>query len=71
MDVPTRNSEGEGQPLPGRMPEQVSLAASAAGLTDTKGHVQVLHFSPLLHSEDIRLLELSGPVLASLKAGEE
>ena len=56
---------------PTRTEEQTSSAADAAGLKDSVGAVNVLHFSPNLHSEDIRLLELPNPVLSALREGEK
>lgn len=57
-----------------RTAEEVRLSAQAAGLsssTGTVGPVQLLHFSPHLHSEEIRLLELNQPILSALKAGDK
>ena len=70
MDRPIFNAGPESQ-LSKRSAEEVSQAASTAGLTGTEGDVQILKFSPQLHSEDIRLMEVSGPVLAALKVGEK
>ncbi len=54
-----------------RTVQQVTSAATAAGLKDSVGEVEVLHFSPNLHSEDIKLLELPPKVLSALKDGEK
>ncbi len=56
---------------PQRTAEEVSASARAAGLVGCVGPVQLLHFSPHLHSEDIRLLEVHGPVLSALTRGEK
>ena len=54
-----------------RKAEEVAGAARAAGLSGCVGAVQLLHFSPHLHSEDVRILEAHGPVLAALTKGEK
>ena len=54
-----------------RTAEQVSLSAKAAGLTNTTGPVQLLHFSSPLNSDNIRLLEVPGDLLQTLKQGQK
>ena len=54
-----------------RSAQQVASTATAAGLRDSVGEVETLHFSPSLHSEDMKLLELPGSVLSALKTGEQ
>ena len=57
---------------PQRTAEEVTASAKAAGLVvEGGGPVQLLHFSPHLHSEDIKLLEVHGPVLSTLTQGEK
>jgi len=57
--------------LSSRSVQQVASTAAAAGLKDSVGEVDTLHFSPSLHAEDIKLLELPGSVLSALKTGEQ
>lgn len=52
-----------------RSAEEVSPMARAAGLTGSGG--TGLHFSSQLHSEELQLLEIHGPVLSALKGGEK
>ena len=54
-----------------RTAEQVSLSAKAAGLTDTTGPVQLLHFCDQLNSDEVRLLEVPSSVLQALKQGDK
>ncbi len=53
-----------------RTAEQVRGAAQAAGLTSTQGPVQLLRFSPMLNTEDYKLLEVPPQVLSSLSNGK-
>lgn len=58
---------------PKKTAEEVAASASAAGLSapgSSVGVVQLLHFSPRLHSEEMRLMEVHGPVLAALRNGD-
>ena len=54
-----------------RTADQVSLSAKAAGLTNTTGPVQLLHFSAQLNSDEIKLLEVPSNVLQALKQGDK
>lgn len=54
-----------------RTAEEVVASASAAGLTGSVGSVQLLHFSQHLHSEEMRLMEVHGPVLEALRNGDK
>ena len=54
-----------------RTADQVSLSAKAAGLTNTTGPVQLLHFSTQLNSDEIKLLEVPSNVLQALKQGDK
>ena len=57
---------------PKRTAEDVNASATAAGLSGSSvGPVQLLHFSPHLHSEEIRLMEVQGPILAALRNGDK
>ena len=58
-------------PLCYRTLEEVKASASAAGLSNSVGSVQLLHFSSQLHSEDIRIMEIEGPILSALRSGEK
>lgn len=51
--------------------EEVTQSADAAGLSNSLGSVQLLHFSSQLHSEEIRIMELEEPVLSALRRGEK
>ena len=50
---------------------EVRQAADAAGLSNSVGPVQLLHFSSQLHLEDIRIMEIEEPILTALKSGEK
>ena len=52
-----------------RRPEDVTQSAEAAGLVNSHGPIQLLHFSEELNSEDIKLLEVPPDVLESLQCG--
>ena len=54
-----------------RTADQVALSSKAAGLTDTTGPVQLLHFSAQLNSDEIKLLEVPKNVLQALKRGDK
>lgn len=56
---------------PKRTAAEVCASAKAAGLVEGIGPVQLLHFSPYLHTEDVKLLEVHGPVLSTLTRGEK
>ena len=53
-----------------RSEEQVAETAKAAGLTVTKGPVQVLKFTEQLNSDDLKLFELPAELLGTLEAGD-
>ena len=46
------------------------VTAKAAGLTVTKGPVQVLKFTEQLNSDDVKLFELPSQLLITLEAGD-
>ena len=54
-----------------RTADQVALSAKAAGLSNTTGPVQLLHFSAQLNSDEIKLLEVPSNVLQALKQGDK
>ena len=54
-----------------RTADQVALSAKAAGLTNTTGPVQLLHFGAQLNSDEIKLLEVPSNVLQALKQGDK
>lgn len=56
---------------PKRTVEEIAASANAAGLTGSVGPVQLLHFSQHLHSEEIQLMEIHGPVLTALRNGDK
>ena len=56
---------------PRRTADQVSLSAMAAGLTDTTGPIQLLHFCHQLNLDEIKLLEVPRDVLQALKQGDK
>lgn len=56
---------------PNRTVDQVESSAKAAGLTNTRGPVQLLHFGPQLNSDDIKLLELPHEVLTAVSGGQK
>lgn len=53
-----------------RSEEEVVETARAAGLTATKGPVQVLSFTDQLNSDDLKLFELPSELLTTLEAGD-
>ena len=53
-----------------RTSEQVDGSAKAAGLTDPCGPTQLLHFSPQVNSEDMKLLELTHDVLEAIHTSQ-
>ena len=56
---------------PSRTADQVESSAKAAGLTNTRGPIQLLHFGPQLNSDDIKLLELPHEVLTAVSGGQK
>ena len=66
-DSPPDHNQDQGT----RTVDQVALSAKAAGLTNTTGPVQLLHFSAQLNSDEIKLLEVPGNVLQALKQGDK
>ena len=54
-----------------RTADQVALSANAAGLTNTTGPVQLMHFSTQLNLDEIKLLEVPSNVLQALKQGDK
>lgn len=79
MDSGTELERGSSSPLSDhissqpskRTAEDVSTSAKAAGLSNSVGSVQLLQFSAQLHSEEIRLMEVHGPILSALRNGEK
>ena len=67
--TPQRDKDPPLSPLT-RTAEQVSKAAQTAGLTNTRGPVQLLQFSSSLNSDEIKLLETPPDVLTSLSKGQ-
>ena len=63
-------SSHDGTAPPRRTADQVSVSAKAAGLTNSAGPIQLLHFSAPLNSDDIRLLEVPNDLLQALEQGE-
>lgn len=70
---PSKTCSPDHAPLPHcyRTLEEVEESATAAGLSNSVGSVQLLHFSLQLHSEDIRIVEIEEPVLSALRSGEK
>jgi len=54
-----------------RSAEHVEASAKAAGLTQPCGPIQLLHFSPQLNSEEIKLLEIPHEVLSEIRSGQK
>lgn len=75
VESPPTTSEDTGvhpdHMTPRRTADQVSLSAKAAGLTDTTGPIQLLHFCHQLNSDEIQLLEVPTDVLQALKQGDK
>ncbi len=53
-----------------RTAEQVEASVQAAGLGSSHGPTQLLHFSPQLNTEEVKLLELPEEVLGALRRGQ-
>ena len=54
-----------------RTADQVESSAKAAGLTNTTGPIQLLHFGLQLNSDDVKLLELPHEVLTAVRSGQK
>ncbi len=53
-----------------RSPEDVNTAANIAGIVPANIPIQLLHFTTLSDSEDIRLLQMTNEMIESLKSGQ-